>query len=178
MYSDQELYTIFDAFLRYGDWYPHPIPGYPNYQIDRFGNLFDANNNRIRPYQYENQYDIVELTNSTGRRVFGVHQLVAMTFNSDWFPGCIVHHVDENKYNNNDWNLECMSRAEHARLHNPIKFHDMMATCDVCGKEFIWTAKRQQGYYSGIRRGRHRIKTCSRSCQSYAGRMTQLGRVY
>lgn len=33
----------------------------------------------------------------------------------------IVHHKDENKLNNKKSNLEILTRAEHARLHNPLE---------------------------------------------------------
>lgn len=178
-YDDTNLYAIFDAFMKYGDFYPHEIPGFPGYYINRFGIMFDKNRNEIEPYQYPNQYKMVHLTDQYGNhRVFGIHQLVAMTFDPDWFPGCIVHHIDGNKYNNNDWNLECMSRAHHTSMHNPVRYIDKIETCDICGKKFIWKASTQHYYYADIKRGVHRLKTCSPSCSSYAGRMTQLGRAY
>lgn len=52
--------------------------------------------------------------------MFGVHQLVAMTFDSNYTPDCHVHHLDENKSNNKAYNLECMSKSDHARLHADI----------------------------------------------------------
>lgn len=90
----------------------------------------------------------------------------------------VVHHKDEDPSNNSIDNLEIITRSEHGRLHNPPKYHDMIVTCDVCGCDFIWTAIQQSQYYRDLNRGKNRIKTCSRSCQSYAGRMTQLECVY
>ena len=90
----------------------------------------------------------------------------------------VVHHKDEDPSNNAIDNLEIITRSEHGRLHHPPKYHDMIVTCDVCGREFVWTQSQQRRYYSDIRRGINRIKTCSNVCRSYAGRMTQLGRVY
>ena len=179
MYSNQELYKLFDEFMRFGDWYPKPIPGFPFNLVDRFGNVYDLNGNKLTPYHYDDDshYDMVYIIDEHGKkRIMGIHQLVAMTFNPAWFPGCVVHHIDENKYNNNDWNLECMSVSTHARTHNPNKYKDVIATCEICGREFVWTESRQRRYYEDLRYGFRRIITCSKSCSSYAGRMTQLGR--
>lgn len=35
-------------------------------------------------------------------------------------PGCVIHHLDWNKTNNNINNLICLTVAEHERLHNII----------------------------------------------------------
>lgn len=172
-----DIYDIFNTFMTTYDLYPKPIPQYPNYQIDRMGTVYDMNGNKIRPYQYRdtNQYDMTYVRDEQNKpHVFGIHQLVAMTFLPDYYPGCIVHHKDENKYNNWDTNLEITDRSEHASHHNPYKYSPIKAICDVCGNEFIWTSERQKLYYSDIRRGKNRAITCSKSCSSYIGRMTQL----
>jgi hypothetical protein len=176
--EELDLYKVFNEFIDRYDFRPHQIPGYPDYSVDRFGKVYDRFGNDITPYKYPNQYDMMYLTDPYGNhRVYGVHQLVAMTFNDKWFDGCIVHHLDEDKHNNYDYNLECMSREEHGRLHNAMRT-DKIAICQVCGRPFVWTAQ-QQGYYDrDITRHKERFITCSKSCSSYIGRLTQLGKPF
>lgn len=40
-----------------------------------------------------------------------------MAFCEDYFKGCVVHHIDENKHNNCASNLKVYSRFEHSRMH-------------------------------------------------------------
>lgn len=179
--TDLEMLNIFKSFMDTYDMYPRPIPGYQNIQINRIGMVYDNNWNRITPYMYRDgeHYDSLYVRDMNNKpHVIGVHQAVAMTFNPDYYPGCIVHHKDENKYHNWDTNLEITSRREHASHHHPIKYQPTLTCCQVCGKEFIWNPEEQQRYYSDLRRGKSRIISCSRSCSSFYGRMTQLGRNY
>ena len=87
-----------------------------------------------------------------------------------------VHHLDNNPLNNSIENLVVKIHGEHQREHNPSKYKDTYAFCEVCGTKFIWTAKRQRTYYIDLRRGKDRIISCSRSCSSFYGRQEQLGR--
>ena len=80
--EELDLYKVFNEFIDRYDFRPHQIPGYPDYSVDRFGKVYDRFGNEIIPYKYPNQYDMVYLTDPYGNhRVYGVHQLVAMTFN-------------------------------------------------------------------------------------------------
>ena len=87
-----------------------------------------------------------------------------------------VHHKDEDFTNNDISNLEVIPHGEHQKFHNPVKYHDKEAVCEVCGKTFIWTGIRQRRYYSDLKRGHNRIISCSASCSSKRARDTQLGR--
>ena len=53
-----------------------------------------------------------------GNRVLE-HQVVWAQFNehTEIPSGCVIHHKDHNKLNNDPHNLELMSRKDHARLH-------------------------------------------------------------
>ena len=167
------------AYMNYIYNKPEQVPNFPNVKVNMNGEVFTSMGDRIQPYHYNDNehYDSIYTHDINGKRhVIGVHQLVSMTFDDNWYSGCVVHHKDENKYNNGYWNLEVISRSDHAFHHHPNKYVDVKTLCDICGEEFIWTAAQQQRYYTDIRRGRPRIKTCSKSCSSKAGRMTQLGR--
>lgn len=87
-----------------------------------------------------------------------------------------VHHIDGNVANNSIENLQIIKRGEHQRQHSQ-KYFDKIAICQVCGKKFIWTGKRQQRYYGDLRVNRNRIITCTKKCSSYYGRMKQLNNV-
>ena len=94
-----------------------------------------------------------------------------------------IHHIDGNPLNNDLSNLEIKLHGEHQREHNQKKrlvFHDKVMTCDYCGKEFIWTAKRQLEGRKYTKRAKNKNKPrhifCSRSCSGSYGRMKQLGR--
>lgn len=84
-----------------------------------------------------------------------------------------VHHKDEDFTNNDILNLEIVPHGEHQKLHNPKKYYDKEAVCEVCGKVFIWTAKRQSLYQRDLKRGRNRTISCSASCSSKRAREIQ-----
>lgn len=41
----------------------------------------------------------------------------------EWFKGCVVHHLNEDKTDNRPENLRVMSRAEHNSHHKPNQGH-------------------------------------------------------
>ena len=173
-------YDIFKEFMDVYDMYPKPIPGFQNRYINRLGMVYDQNGNQIQPYKYNDNshYHALYVRDyNNNPHVIGIHQAVAMTFLNGYYPGCIVHHKDENKYHNWDSNLEIISRSDHGRHHHPFKYQPIWQTCQVCGNRFLWTPEEQYRYYSDIKRGKNRIITCSRPCAAYYGRMVQLGRV-
>lgn len=88
-----------------------------------------------------------------------------------------VHHIDGDVTNNDISNLEVVLHGEHQRQHNLPKYVDKPAICEVCGKEFIWTRKRQSSYVRDLNRNRKRIIACSKSCSSFYGRQKQLGKI-
>ena len=73
----------------------------------------------------------------------------------------VIHHKDENKYNNVFENLELITRINHVSHHAPRA--DMMKiTCSFCGKSIIKEARQIR---SKIKIGQKDFY-CNRSCMS------------
>lgn len=133
--------------------------------IDEFGiHVYSCKDGRVRAYDPVSK-KIVSYPKLLMERVLG----------RPLAPYEDVHHIDENPLNNSVDNLEVRNHGEHQREHS-TKYTDKTEICEVCGKSFIWTSKRQSRYYADLKRGKHRIKTCSKSCSSLYGRLEQLGR--
>lgn len=96
-----------------------------------------------------------------------------------------VHHIDENPLNNDLSNLMVLPKSEHAKLHGEEKriiFEDKVMICPMCGKEFIWTAHRQQNAYRNSFRSSKKINAamgpfCSKHCSGQYTRMVQDGKI-
>lgn len=71
-----------------------------------------------------------------------------------------VHHIDENKINNNHSNLEVMSQSEHAQRHNPSRFKN----CLKCNKEFKASGSYGSEYY------------CSPECSALDRRLFEISK--
>lgn len=70
-------------------------------------------------------------------RQAGIYRDVWQYYNGEIPDGYVIHHVDENPDNNAIENLQCMTQAEHRRLHNENLTRDFKEfTCVVCGKTF------------------------------------------
>lgn len=120
MSDEINLYDVFSRFMSNYDLYPKPVPGHPGYSVDPFGNVFKPDNTITKQFN-SCGYKQVRMINADGdRSIKGVHQVVAMTFDENYYDGCVVHHIDENKHNNYIENLESISKSEHSRHHaNP-----------------------------------------------------------
>lgn len=106
----------FDKFITAYD-FPREVPDHPGYFCDRQGTIYRKNGVRIKPFK-SSGYDQVYMRDKDNKRsIKGVHQVVSMTFDPSYYPGCVVHHIDENKKNNTDTNLRVESPSEHARHH-------------------------------------------------------------
>lgn len=134
------------------------VPGYENFEADRSGNIY-KNGQLITPFN-SSGYLQVCLTKPGERRVVkGVHQVISMTFDPNYYEGCTVHHEDENKHNNRFVNLTVETKAEHSRHHadlsrlanyikqnGPVnKGHKMSSEfCEKCRKSAIERASRNK----------------------------------
>lgn len=83
------------------------------------------------------------------------HRHVYSVKTNQWIQRTLqVHHIDENRANNDPSNLEACSRRQHQRKHSISRGHQVkkVATCKGCNKRFISTS--------------NRIIFCSVSCSS------------
>lgn len=84
-----------------------------------------------------------------------------------------AHHRNEMPLDNDPDNLEVRLLGEHQSFHSR-KYYDTTATCAWCGKEFLWTAEKQQKHYSNhsrATRGNTTLGTpfCSKHCSGAYG---------
>ena len=84
-----------------------------------------------------------------------------------------VHHIDNNPSNNSLDNLEIITHGKHQAIHSS-KYYDKEATCQICGKKFIFTKSQIRNYQSDIRRNKRRGITCSRKCAYLYGKQEQV----
>ncbi len=68
------------------------------------------------------------------RKYIPLHRAVWQYYRGKIINDYCVHHIDENKNNNDISNLQMMSMSEHRHLHNQKM--PITKICPVCGKEF------------------------------------------
>lgn len=92
---------------------------FSRYEISSDGKYIYDKQRKVESNQFKsNGYMQCRLVDNEGcKHIMGTHTAVAMFYNDDYFPGCIVHHKDEDKHHNDTSNLQCMSRSEHSRIH-------------------------------------------------------------
>jgi hypothetical protein len=101
------------------------VPGYPNYQVSRDGQVRSLT--RHKPLaQAENKrgYHLVNLYRDGRPKNFLVHRLVAAAFLAVIPEGWEVNHKDGNKHNNHLENLEIVTPEQnrlHAKRHGLIR---------------------------------------------------------
>lgn len=84
-----------------------PIKGYGDrYLINEYGIIINRHGHELSPHLDKDGYLRIDLYKNNHRKKYGVHQLVARNFVPGFFPGAVVNHKDENKWNNHFSNLE------------------------------------------------------------------------
>ena len=68
----------------------------------------------------------------------GLHRAVWSYFVGEIPEGYQIHHLDENKANNAIENLQCLTKAEHDKIHHQQKLalREKTFICSECGKEY------------------------------------------
>lgn len=88
---------------------------FPGYDCDENGTVY-KNGVPIKPFNSNGYQQVLLFDQDHNRRVTGVHVVVTMKY-LDYFPGCNVHHKDENKHHNYRDNLTVMTKSDHCKLH-------------------------------------------------------------
>ena len=115
------------------------IAGYESmYEISNMGRLRNSKTGTIiRPYM-RGGYENYVLWYGCEEKSFLAHRLVVLAFiKEDLAANEVVHHIDDNPFNNTVGNLKVMTRGEHSALHRHRKGLKMVRLrCPNCHKEF------------------------------------------
>ncbi len=101
------------------------IPGWEDYGVSRCGHVFSKKSGawrRLRPGN-NGDYLLVTLSKEGKTKSFDVHTLVARVYIGPRPKGHVVNHIDTNKHNNQDTNLEYTTQfrnIEHAKENGLI----------------------------------------------------------
>lgn len=130
--------------------------------VEDNGNVYSKYNKLLSQSIDKVGYHSVILYGDNGyKRRYLVHRLVVMAFvNKDISRKDHVHHIDENKGNNNLVNLKIIPFAEHQKLHKQI--YSYTKICKVCGKEFMPHPTK-----------RKRAVVCSNECKKIIDNITR-----
>ena len=88
---------------------------FKNYDCDIYGNVY-KNGKPISQCNSNGYKQVTMRDENFKRHILGVHVVVAMKY-LDYYEGCVVHHKDENKSNNNLYNLEVANSTYHKSYH-------------------------------------------------------------
>ena len=89
-----------------------PIPSSDRYEITSSGQVFHQKHS-IKTYLHNN-YDMVNLSLAKGepRRAYSIARLVYSTFRGSIPSDKVIHHLDQNRRNNDISNLTLVSRGQ------------------------------------------------------------------
>jgi len=93
------------------------IPEYEGlYKINENGIVINSKNNEVRKAQILKGYLIIGLYKNHKRKIYKIHQLVAMAFLNHKPCGMekVIDHIDKNKLNNNYNNLRITDQRENS----------------------------------------------------------------
>ena len=129
-----------------------PLKNYPNYLIDRNGNIYSVQRNKLlKPQLNIHGYYQLGISNDYGVKTVRIHRLVAEQFipNPRNYP--VVNHIDGEKQNNNVSNLEWCSLSYNSQTENTlrspvqIKYNKYYRiTYIIAGKQLTETFKTEQ----------------------------------
>jgi hypothetical protein len=94
---------------------------YPNYKIDKFGNIFNLKDKQLKLVKSKRGYLEVNLYNQGKCTLKAVHRLVAIHFISNPENKPQVNHIDGNKLNNCVNNLEWCTNSENQKHAYKLK---------------------------------------------------------
>lgn len=89
-----------------------PIIGYPNYEVYSNGEVFSVKKGKFLKKCKDGGYYKVGLSDNGIQKMHTIHRLVAVHFKDNPKNKPCVNHLDGDKLNNNDWNLEWAEYSE------------------------------------------------------------------
>lgn len=96
--------------------YWRTVPGYPNYQVSRCGEVRSLGRNKLLAlYRNDRGYLLVNLYRDGRAKNFLVHRLIASAFLGVIPQGWQVNHLDGDKGNNRVENLEVVTQDENLK---------------------------------------------------------------
>jgi hypothetical protein len=129
---------------------------FPNFDCDEFGNVY-KDGILINPFKSNEYLQVYMKDKNSNVKICGVHTVIAMKY-LDYFDGCVVHHKDGNRHNNNLDNLEIYTRQDHSSLH--AKDND----------KFNISRKNKVPWNKGIKMPSDFCERCSKSAKNRKGR--------
>ena len=117
-----------------------PLDNYPNYEVSNYGNVRNKKTNKIlKNFDTGKGYCKVELN---GRKLL-IHRLVALVFLPNPENKPCVDHIDNNKKNNELFNLRYATHQEN-------NFNTKLSSNNVCGYKGIQFIKKLKKWRSVI----------------------------
>jgi hypothetical protein len=112
------------------------IPGFENYHVSISGTVYNITGhwNPLKHMITKKGYHMVALYKNGKRYYKAVARLVAVVFIPNPENKPEVNHIDGNKDNNNDWNLEWMTTKEN--IHHAME-HGLRRRSKNCGAKRI-----------------------------------------
>jgi hypothetical protein len=116
-------------------WYE--IPRYPKYKISKFGEIISLKTNKILSASPNSDgYPQVRLFNEFGKCQYKVHKLMAFVFlnhkSTYQNKGIVVDHIDNNRKNNNLYNLRLVTPRENRIKSSHINNNKTSKYIGVC----------------------------------------------
>lgn len=94
------------------------------------------------------------------KNLYPLHRVLMENKIGRWLrPDEIVHHIDEDKFNNDIENLEVVTRSDHSRHH--AKVDSVPCICAACQKRF---ELKPHLFRLRVKRSKSGRVACSRSC--------------
>ena len=104
------------------------IPGFTNYSVNEYGEIFSTRGNLLCQWTDNMGYKQVVLYKNNKRYYKRVHRLVYEAFNGPIKDGLLINHIDEDKSNNEISNLELTTNSvniKHFHYYNNVKSYDI-----------------------------------------------------
>jgi hypothetical protein len=129
-----------------------PLKNYQNYLIDRNGNIYSVQTNKLlKPQLNIHGYYQLGLSNENRVITIRIHRLVAEQFIPNPRTYRVVNHKDGNRQNNNVDNLEWCSDMYNAQTENTLRSPTQIKynkyyriTYKIAGKQLAETFKTEQ----------------------------------